>query len=115
MLNQSRTTINRGFRAAAHAYQPYLGRIATLLACACALSLFLYGVFLLEAVAHAASLASAEKQTRDIASQMSALEGQYLVDTQALTPEKAQALGFVTPAVVSTVVANEQSFSFVGR
>jgi hypothetical protein len=85
-------------------YQPYLARVAAVLAIITALSLFLYGIFLLEAVAQAGARNSAERQIHTISSDLSVLEGQYLAQTQALTPERAQQLGYVAPKQVSTVV-----------
>jgi hypothetical protein len=97
-------------------YQPYLPRVAAALAVVCALSAFLYSVFLLEAVAQAASRTSAERQIHDISSELGVLEGQYLAATQSLTPARARALGLVAPAQVSTVVVGEKSsLSFVGH
>ncbi len=97
-------------------YQPYLSRIAALLVVVCALSAFLYGFFLLEAVGQAASLTSAERQIHDISSQLGILEGQYLAATKELTPERAAMLGYVTPAKVSTVVVGAAtSLSFVSH
>jgi hypothetical protein len=98
-------------------YQPYIPRIAATLAVMCALSAFLYSAFLLEAVAQAASRTTAERQIRDISSTLGVLEGQYLMATESLTPERARALGFVAPAEVTTVVVggSAESLSFVGR
>jgi cytochrome c-type biogenesis protein CcmH/NrfG len=98
-------------------YLPYLPRVAALLAVVCALSAFLYGAFLLEAVAQAASRTTAERQIEALQSQLGTLEGQYLSATQTLTPERAVALGFVAPKIVSTVVVDSEaaSLSFVSR
>jgi hypothetical protein len=92
-------------------YQPYIPRIAATLAVMCALSAFLYSAFLLEAVAQAASRTTAERQIRDISSTLGVLEGQYLMATESLTPER------VAPAEVTTVVVggSAESLSFVGR
>lgn len=91
------------------AYQPYMPRMAALLVVVCAMSAFLYGIFLLEAVGQAASRTSAERQIRELSSQLSVLEGQYLAATKDLTPERAHALGYVLPAQVSTVVVSGAS------
>jgi hypothetical protein len=91
---------------AAVTYQPYMPRVAALLVVVAAMAAFLYGIFLLEAVGQAASRTSAERQIRDLSSQLSVLEGRYLAATKDLTPERAQALGYVTPTEVSTVVVN---------
>jgi len=87
-------------------YQPYLPRVAALLAILCTLSIFLYGIFLLEAVSQAGSRTAAERQIHDISSTLSVLEGKYLSATQALTQARATALGYVTPAQISTVVVS---------
>jgi cytochrome c-type biogenesis protein CcmH/NrfG len=99
------------------AYQPYLARTAALLVVMCAVSAFLYGIFLLEAVGQAASRTTAERQIHDISSQLSMLEGQYLAATKELTPERAKALGYVAPAQVSTVIidGSASSLSFVSH
>jgi hypothetical protein len=98
-------------------YQPYLPRVAALLVVVCAVSAFLYGIFLLEAVGQAASRTSAERQIHDLSGQLGVLEGQYLAATKELTPQRAEALGLVVPAQVSTVVVdnNASSLSFVNR
>ena len=99
------------------AYQPYVPRVAVLLVLICAVSAFLYGVFLLEAVGQTASRTSAERQIHDLSGQLGVLEGQYLAATKELTPERAEALGYVTPAQVSTVIVNgnASSLSFVSH
>ena len=87
-----------------------------LLACICAASVFLYGVFLLEAVAHAAARTSAQRHIREINAQLGTLEAQYLSQTQVLTPAKAQELGFVAPLSISTVfVSTARSLSLRGQ
>lgn len=91
------------------AYQPYVPRVAALLVVVCAVAAFLYGIFLLEAVGQAASRTSAERQIRELSSQLSILEGEYLAATKDLTPDRARALGYVLPAQVSTVVVNSSA------
>ena len=93
------------------AYQQYLSRVIVFLVVVCAVSAFLYGIFLLEAVGQTASRTSAERQINDLTGQLSTLEGQYLATAKELTPERAQALGYVTPAEVSTVVVNGNTSS----
>lgn len=102
---------NRATRVAV-TYQPFVPRVAVLLAVICALSMFLYGIFLLEAVGQTAMRTSSERQIRELSSQLATLEGQYLAATKELTPEKARELGYVTPAKVSTVVVDKASFTF---
>jgi hypothetical protein len=84
-------------------YQPLLPRVAALLSIICAVCALLYGIFLLETVAHAASRDTAQNQMQALSEQVSAMEAQYLSATQALTPDRAAALGFVAPANVVTV------------
>jgi hypothetical protein len=109
--------INREIERVAVAYQPYLSRSVVLLAVVLAASVFLYSTFLLEAVAHTAAETTADAQLQSITEQLSTLENQYLTLTQALTPQKAAALGFVTPTAVASVYAHGESgsLSFVGR
>jgi hypothetical protein len=83
----------------------YLNRIAVLLACVCAVSALLYGIFLLEAVAHAASQTSAQRRVGQISAQLGDIEAHYLSYSQALTKERAIELGFTTPTETSTVFA----------
>ena len=89
--------------ATAAEYDVYLGRAAAALATLCALSVFLYGTFLLMAVAHTAARTDAQKQIVEVSSHLSELEMQYLSITRTLTPERAQSLGFVAPTTVVTV------------
>lgn len=89
-------------------YTPHLNRTIALLACVVAISMIAYGFFLLEAVAHTASLTNATRSVRTHMTHVSQLEEQYLSATKELTREKAQELGFVNPdsAQVSTVFAD---------
>lgn len=86
-------------------YQLYLGRAAAGLAAICAASVFLYGVFLLLAVAHTAARTDAQSKIEDMSACLSDMEAKYLAQTRALTPERAAELGFTMPAHVSTVYA----------
>lgn len=90
-------------------YNTYSRSAFAVLAGACALSVFLYGVFLLEAVGHTASRARAAQEIKHIKSGLSDLESRYLAATQALTPQKAAALGFVSPKDIATVYAKGNS------
>ena len=92
-------------------YQPYLSRMVVFLVVVLTISIFLYSFFLLEAVAHAAAMTTAEARVQTISGQLSTLEGQYLSLTQSLTPQKAAALGFVTPLNLETVYAKGESGS----
>jgi len=88
-----------------HLYHLYISRTIAVSAAVCALSVFLYGVFLLQAVAHTAQRTGAERQITKLTSKLGELEVKYLSQTQALTPEQAAALGFVRPSSVDTVYA----------
>jgi hypothetical protein len=97
-------------------YQPLVSRFAFVLACLCAVSVLLYSIFLLEAVAHAASQTTAQRQIREISAHLGDLEAQYLNRSQTLTLERAEALGYVLPTSVSTVFAEAaSSLSFSGH
>jgi hypothetical protein len=88
-------------------YHLYLTRAIAVLVAICALSVFLYGTFLLLAVEHAAAATAAQNTTETLAAHIGDLEAQYLTATRAITPDTATELGFVTPSpsVVSTVFA----------
>lgn len=70
-----------------------------------ALAVFLYGAFLLGAVAHAAGRTAAERQVQRLSSEISMLESTYLTETRAISTERAAALGFVAPSGTATVYA----------
>jgi hypothetical protein len=76
-----------------------------------ALALFLYGIFLLEAVAHTAARAEAERDARQLSANLSSLEMAYLSATRTVTPERAAGLGFVPLKEVSIVYAGTQTLS----
>ncbi len=98
-------------------FQHYLTKASLVLACICAVSVLLYGIFLLEAVAHAASQTAAQRQVQQITANLGDLEAKYLTYSQGLTKEKALELGFVMPKEVTTVfaVAAASALSFTGR
>lgn len=98
--------MKRHIRAIAITATPHLQRMIALCAAVVALSLFLYGFFLLEAVAHTASHAQAESKIQTLTSNVSTLEQQYLSYTSGLTLNRAQELGLVSPEDVSVVYAN---------
>lgn len=81
----------------------YAGRAVAALAATATLSVFLYGAFLLGAVAHAAGRTQAERQISALGGKLGELESQYLEATKSLSPERASALGFVAPHEVVTV------------
>lgn len=99
--------MQRKIRAIAIVYTPPLRRAAALFAVVAALSLFLYGFFLLEAVAHTAGRTHAQHEIQSLNSKLSSLEQSYLVSTRGMTLERAQALGFVTPEHVATVYVTD--------
>lgn len=109
--------MSRQVKAVALDANLYLSRTAALLACMCAIAVLLYGIFLLEAVAHAASQTSAQRRIGQLSAQLGDLEAQYLSDSQALTPQKAAAMGFVPPSDVTTVFATAatQALSLRGQ
>jgi hypothetical protein len=88
-------------------YNRYARSAFALLACLCAVSVFLYGAFLLLAVAHTASRARAGAAIVELKGKLSSVENRYLAATQELTPTYAAQLGFVRPASVSVVYATE--------
>ena len=95
-------------------YNLYVTRVVALLAAMCALSVFMYGAFLLMAVSHAADLRAIEDESSDIAAEVSELQGNYLAKTKSLTLAQATALGFVEPIAKTTVVAHEQGLTLLG-
>jgi len=103
--------MQRGVEQAAVVYQPYLNRALVFLVVVLTVSVFLYCAFLLEAVANAAAKTTAERNTIKLTEQLSSLENQYLALTQSLTPERAKALGLVTPTNVASVYAHGESGS----
>ncbi len=72
-----------------------------------ALCLFLYGFFLLEAVAHTASRTQAQSKIQNYTSKLSSLEQDYLSQTREMTLDRAHELGLVTPKDISTVYIND--------
>ena len=88
-------------------YNQYARSAFALLACACAVSVFLYGFFLLEAVGHTASRARAGEAIKELKSNLSQVENKYLAATQSLTPTRAKELGFVAPSSVTAVYATD--------
>jgi len=103
--------MQRKIRAIAIVYTPHLSRAAALFGAVAALSLFLYGFFLLEAVAHTANRTQAQREIGSLTSKLSGLEETYLSSTRSMTLERAHALGFVTPEKVATVYVSDPSRS----
>ena len=93
-------------------YNVYATRIITALAGIAGIAVFLYGTLLLGAVAHTAARTSAEKEVRSLSAAVSSLENEFLTETKSLNPERAAALGFVQPQVVTTVYAGAGSLTF---
>lgn len=90
-------------------YHHWVRRIVAALVALIVVCAFLYGFFLLEAVSHAAAQAQARRDIAELSGKVGELQARYLDATKALTPERAQALGFVTPQHVATVYATEES------
>ena len=86
-------------------YNHYARTTFAILAFVCAASVFLYGFFLLEAVAHTASRAQASHALVELKSKLSDLESTYLSATQTLTPALASSMGLVAPKAVATIYA----------
>lgn len=92
-------------------YSPHVTRLIAGCAGVIALSLFLYGIFLLEAVAHTAARAEAKHESKQVISRLSVLESEYLEKTRQVTLERALMLGFVEPKQVTTVYATAAALS----
>lgn len=90
-------------------YNPYLTRVGALLAVVIAVSALLYGIFLLEAVAHTAKRTSFGRETRELTSKIGMMQAQSLALIKEITPAHATELGFTQPTQVSTVFATEAS------
>ncbi len=97
------TTLTRGLDL----YQLYLTRAIAALIGICALSVFLYVVFLMLAVGHTASRTAARDTVDSLTVEVSALETSYLRDMERLTPSYARELGFVRPSDVTPVYAQD--------
>lgn len=102
-------------RTIAATYTPVLTKTIALLSGIIVLAIFFYGFFLLEAVAHAASLTASTRDIRTQTAAVSKLEEQYLSRTKDMTRERAQELGFVAPSSVSTVYATKAAQSLSVR
>jgi len=87
----------------------YSKRAAAFFALCIAISSFLYGAFLLIAVEHTASRAKTNTAIQSLSYELDTLQGQYLAATQAITPQRAQELGFVEPNAAATVFASVPS------
>ncbi|HVZ75887.1 MAG TPA: hypothetical protein VG934_01290 [Candidatus Paceibacterota bacterium] len=87
-------------------YTPYLNRLNALFAAVIALSVFFYGVFLLEAVANAAKRTDAQKELSAITTHIGEMETGYLAATRDLTLDSVKAMGYVAPAGITTVLAD---------
>ena len=86
-------------------YRTYIGRVVATLTGVAAVAVFLYGTFLLMAVAHTAEISRTEERVRTLTSELSQLQGTYLTLTRSLTRERATLMGFVKPQSVATVYA----------
>lgn len=94
-------------------YNTCAPRIIASLAGIAGISVFLYGALLLGAVAHTAARTSAEKEVRGLSIAVSFLENKFLTETKSLSPERAAALGFVSPVAVATVYTGTGSLTLV--
>jgi hypothetical protein len=92
-------------------YQVYLSRTIAVLAGVCALSVFLYGVFLMLAIEHTATRTALQSQVDELTVHLSTLEAEYLRQTRALSPERAAELGFVAPKDTVAVFADSDARS----
>lgn len=88
-------------------FQLYLSRTMALLVGVCALSVFLYVVFLMLAVEHTASRSASREHMDALTVEVSALETSYLQDMEKITPSRATELGFVTATDVVPVYAGD--------
>lgn len=86
-------------------YHMYVARIAALLAVVVAVSVFLYGTFLLMAVAHAAKMSDAQHDIRVLTGTLSTAESQYLAATNAISFATATQMGLVKPTSVVIISA----------
>ena len=92
-------------------YHVWVRRLTALLLGVVGVCVFLYGGLLLSATAHAAGAAKAQHEVRALQGEVAQLEGEYLAQNKALSPERAKALGFVTPASVESVYAQGSSLT----
>jgi hypothetical protein len=90
-------------------YNAHIARAYALFAAVCAISVFMYGVFLLMAISHAAKLSSIKQESKELTSKVGLLESKYYTYTKELTPERAQSLGFVTPQDIARVYTSSLS------
>lgn len=90
-------------------YRLITTRVAALLGGLVALLAFLYGAFLLGAVAHTAAQTKIDRELGALKEEVNASEAQYFAALRSVTPEQAQALGFVAPAETTTVFATAAS------
>src|SRR5581483_5806180 len=88
-------------------YQLYLSRTIAALMFICALSVFFYVVFLMVAVEHTAGRTVAQSKIDALTVEVSALETHYLSNMETLTPQRAAELGYVIPASVTPVFAQD--------
>ena len=93
----------------ARTYTPHLTRAMALCASVIAFSIFLYGVFLLEAVGNTARRTAIEREIRSVTSELSSLEQMYLSQTREMTLARAHMLGFVVPETITTVFVTHES------
>jgi hypothetical protein len=90
-------------------FQVACTRLAALLGGLITVFAFLYGAFLLGAVAHTAAQTTIERQVAKTSSAVNTLETQYFMMTRTITPERAAALGFTTPKQTTIIFATAAS------
>ena len=96
-------------------YEQYASRATVALGAALAISLFLYGAFLILAVEHTAARAAAEQKIAAESTRLSALEGRYLTQARDFTLERAMALGFVQAAQTITLFSDAKNSALTLR
>jgi hypothetical protein len=84
-------------------YHAHVARVAALLAICCAVAVFLYGAFLLMAVAHAAQMTDARHEIKVLTGTLSSAESQYLAATNAISYATATSMGLSKPTSVAIV------------
>ena len=95
-------------------YHVWVSRLIAALSGLIGVAVFLYGALLFGAMAHASHATSARAEIRSLTSQVAELESRYLLETKAISPERAVALGFVAPVAVSEVYAEGSTLTLAG-
>jgi hypothetical protein len=93
----------------------YMRRVVAALAAVVALSIFCYCAFMLMTVSHAAAYEEARGAMGSLEEELADLEAHYLSATRLLTPESAEALGFVPPIATTAVFTDVPTLSLHQR